>query len=196
MKISPGKAASITSLLLLLFFPNFLVLLGYTVNESIFLGIVAGISGGLIAGWSHMEPEAKQAEEEEEKVEEGDQSLSEITSIPNNKSISEEKNQNQNLSDADSEEYSSAIETRGKDNINNSESYSLVPRNYELKFIESVLPKEGEKAENKSSQENNANSNKLARRNEGSTRAGRKGVSLFSWFLMNKKGESSKNRRR
>ena len=35
MKLSPGKAAAITSLLLLLLFPNILVLLAYTVNESI-----------------------------------------------------------------------------------------------------------------------------------------------------------------
>lgn len=195
MKISPGKAASITSLLLLLFFPNFLVLLGYTVNESIFLGIVAGLSGGLIAGWSHIEPEAKQLEEEKVRVEEGERSPSEITSIPNNKSISDEKNQNQDLSDPDSQDYSSAIETSGTYNINKSENYSQVPRNYELKFIESVLPKEGAKAENKSSQKNNANSNKSASRNEASTRAGRKGVSLFSWLLM-KKGDSSKTRRR
>lgn len=197
MKISPGKAASITSLLLLLFFPNFLVLLGYTVNESIFLGIVAGLSGGLIAGWSHTEPEVRQLEETKEKAKEKVEylSVSETTESFKDSSLSEDENQNENVSDSDFTEYSSARETSGTYNINNSENSSQLPRNYELKFIESVLPKQGEKAENKSSEKKNANSKKLGRRNEASTRARRKGVSLFSWFLM-KEGDSSKSHRR
>lgn len=65
MKVSPGQAASITSLVLLLLFPNFLVLLGYTVNESIFLGIIAALSSGLIAGWSNMEEEQNPPKKEE-----------------------------------------------------------------------------------------------------------------------------------
>lgn len=205
MKISPGKAASITSLLLLLFFPNFLVLLGYTVNESIFLGIVAGLSGGLIAGWSHTEPEAKQLEEAEEKakveetakVEEKELSQSEMTATSNERSFSEEKEQNQYLKYDDSEEYASALENWAKDPSKNKENSSIEPSNYQPRFRSSFLPKEANKdeKEDKSSETNTANSDSSPRTNKSSIRAQRKGVSLFSWFLM-KEGDSSKSHRR
>ncbi len=199
MKISPGKAASITSLLLLLFFPNFLVLLGYTVNESIFLGIVAGLSGGLIAGWSHMESEAKQLEKAEEKVEEEEkeQSQSEMTATSNERSFSEEKEQNQYLKYDDSEEYASALENWAKDPSKNQENSSIEPSNYEPRFRSSFLPKEPNKAQtqDKSSETNTANSDSSPRTNKTSIRVRRKGVSLFSWFLMKEKDSSKSNRR-
>lgn len=200
MNISPGKAASITSLLLLLFFPNFLVLLGYTVNESIFLGIVAGISGGLIAGWSHMEPEAKQLEEKEEekaKEEEKEGSQSEMTATSNERSFSEEKEEDRDLKYEDSEEYASENENGAKEPSKNQENSSIAPSDYEPSLRSIFLRKEGNEAEkeDESSEKNTANSQSSPRTNKASSRARRKGVSLFSWFLM-KEGNSSKSRRR
>ncbi|MDY6805541.1 MAG: hypothetical protein SXA11_17265 [Cyanobacteriota bacterium] len=196
MKIPPGKAASITSLLLLLFFPNFLVLLGYTVNESIFLGIVAGVSGGLIAGWSHTEPEEKKLEEAEAKAEEGEKTELETTQASGDSSSVEEEKNNEDVSDKDPSAYSLPREIREKYNINNRDRTTQLPKNYELTFIDSVSPKEDEKAEDKSSEENDDNFQKSAKKmSEASSRARRKGVSLFSWFLM-KEGGSSKSHRR
>ena len=171
MKLSPGKAAAITSLVLLLLFPNFLVLLGYTVNESIFLGIIAAISGGLIAGWSNLEEEQKPPKAENiSNNENPTKSQPDITS--NNQELTSAK-----TADLPKETYN---DSRLRKNID-----------YEEKSPETIL-KERTKHPHNFLNKIRANSKKSKK--QVSTRSQRKGVSLLSWLLMKEK-ESSKKRR-
>jgi hypothetical protein len=183
MKLSPGKAASITSLVLLLLFPNFLVLLGYTVNESIFLGIVAALSGGLIAGWSNMEEEQKPP-----KVE--NISNSARTDENQTKSLPETTSNNQELTPEPTDDISS-FDTDFPTEITN---YSRLTKgiDYEEKSPEKIVEERIKKTNNLSTK--NREHFKKSKK-EVSTRSQRKVVSLLSWLLM-KEQESSKKRRR
>jgi hypothetical protein len=172
MKVSPGKAASIASLVLLLLFPNFIVLLGYTVNESIFLGIIAALSGGLIAGWSHMEEEEKKPLKSE------------------------------NISNHENETKSEADVTSTNQDLTPAKTADISPDATDLPIKKGTdsEEKQPEKiVEERTKKPNNilnkTRTNSKKSKKPVSTSTQRKGVSLLSWLLM-KEQESSKKRRR
>ncbi len=185
MKVSPGKAASITSLVLLLLFPNFLVLLGYTVNESIFLGIIAAISGGLIAGWGNMEPEKKPVE--------NISNLERTTSQQDENQTKSQPNKtsnNQELTPAKTADISPVAKELPQKIPHRSQLIKGIDR--EEKFSKRIVE---EKTKNSQNLSNKTHANSKKSKKQVSNRSQRKGVSLLSWLLMKEK-ESSKKRRR
>ena len=187
MKLSPGKAASITSLVLLLLFPNFLVLLGYTVNESIFLGIIAAISGGLIAGWSNMEEEQKPPKPE---------NISNLERISSQqaenktKSQSDKTSNNQDLTPAQTADISPVAPDLPQEITNYFQQTEGI--DYEEKSPEKIV-EERIKNPNNLSKKTRANSKKTKKQVFTSNQ--RKGVSLLSWLLMKEENQSKKRRR-
>ena len=203
MKNSSSKAALITSLLLLLLFPNLLVLIGYTVNESIFLGLVAGLSGGLIAGWGSREEDNNLLENTDSQFnkipeEKSLKKLENRDDAQNTQNSNKELNSSQNLGDLPKKEseklpdISPTYIDAPKKNVNKNYS-SQKNINYELKFLDKST-EEKTTVPTKISKRNNVKKKSTSKK-EISIRAQRKGVSLFSWFLM-KEGESFKKRRR
>ena len=198
MKLSPGKAAAITSLLLLLIFPNLLVLLAYTVNESILLGILAAISGGLIAAWSITEPEQqqlekaslkKEIEEDESREDEEVKNVKFAPFVPN-----KIREQNELVSEL-KDNLPPLVKDVIEENTREEENKQEIMKSSRTKFIESLLPTEPHEDIKKMLKNHKNQVKKAASRGKRSTRAKRKGVSLLSWFLM-KEGKSPKTRRR
>ncbi len=197
MKNSSSKAALITSLLLLLLFPNLLVLIGYTVNESIFLGLVAGLSGGLIAGWGSREEDNNLLENTD----------SQFNNIPEEKPLKQLENRDDSKNNQNSNKELNSSQPKESEKLaeispthidappkNVNKNYSSQKNiNYELKFLEKST-EEKQTVPTKISKRNNAKKKSTSKK-DNSIRAQRKGVSLFSWFLM-KEGESFKKRRR
>jgi hypothetical protein len=172
----------------LLLFPNFIVLLGYTVNESIFLGIIAALSGGLIAGWSNME------EEEKKPLKSENISNLERTSSQQDenktKSQPDKTSTNKELTPAQTADISPASPGLPKEIYNPSPLRKGV--DYEEKSPEKIVEERTKHPHNflnKTRGNSNKSKKPVYNRNQ------RKGVSLLSWLLM-KEQESPKKRRR
>lgn len=193
MKFPRFNTTLISGILLFLLFAGAFLLMRYSVNISIVLGIIGGASGGLIVAWSHTEERELPLLEKPDK--EDSSSASEDLSAQNNSNPEAEE------SESASESLSASNNSNPADASSSGESNSGETVVYSpITYLADEYPgetnaeeqlKEPEEQENPtvsqtSSEKANADSKTLEKNDKTTTRH-RQGHSLLSWLFMREK---------